>query len=311
MARLIFMGTPGFAVPILESLIQCHQVVALVTQPDQLGGRGRKQLLPPPTKEVALARGIPVLQPPRLNRPLVVAALKELRPGAIIVAAFGQILRRSVLELAPRGCINVHASLLPRYRGAAPIAAAILAGEAETGVTIMRMDEGIDTGDILALRALPIAPADTTATLTVRLARLGAELLIETLPGWLRGEIAPQPQDEALASYAPQIDKEDGRINWDRPAAQIVRLIRAYDPWPGAYTIYNGALLKILRARALPDWRGSSPPGQVVRLRESVAVATGQGILLLDEIQPAGKRAMTAQAYVSGQREFVGATLGE
>lgn len=308
MARLVFMGTSAFAATILEALIPQHEVVALVTQPDQFGGRGRKQLLPPPTKELALAHGIAVLQPPRLRRPEAIAALRDLSPELIVVAAFGQILRRGVLELAPHGCINVHASLLPCYRGAAPIAAAILAGEAESGVTIMRMDEGIDTGDILSQRALPIAPDDTTAALTAKLARLGAELLIETLPRWLHGEITPQPQDEALASYAPQINKEDGRVNWAAPAAQIARMIRAYDPWPGAFTLYNGAPLKILRARALPG--EGAAPGRVLRLREGIAVSTGQGALLLEEIQPAGKRAMTAQAFLSGQREFLGATLG-
>ncbi len=309
MARIIFMGTPEFAATILEGLVVHHEVLAAVTQPDQRGGRGRKALLPPPVKVAAMAHGVPVMQPKSLRRESAIAALRELRPDVIVVAAFGQILRPAVLALPPHGCLNVHASLLPRHRGAAPVAAAILAGDAETGVTIMLMDEGVDTGAILAQRAVSIAPTDTTGTLTARLAATGRDLLLETLPRWLVGEVAPQPQDEARATYAPPLTREDGRIDWTRPAVEIARMVRAFDPWPGAHTTVSGNILKIIQARALPDWRGDATPGTVVRAPEGLAVATGEGALLLEIVQPAGKRPMTCQAYACGQRDLVGTVL--
>lgn len=309
MARIVFMGTPEFAATILEGLVAHHHVVAAVTQPDQRGGRGRKALLPPPVKVTAMAHGVPVMQPRSLRRESAVAVLRELRPDVIVVAAFGQILRPAVLALPPHGCLNVHASLLPRHRGAAPVAAAILVGDAETGVTIMLMDEGVDTGAILAQRAVRIAPTDTTGTLTARLAVMGRDLLLETLPRWLAGEIAPQPQDEARATYAPPLAREDGCIDWRRPAVEIARMVRAFDPWPGAYTMMGGNVLKIIQARSLPGWRGEAVPGTVVRVPEGLAVATGEGALLLESVQPAGKRPMTCRAYACGQRNLVGTVL--
>jgi len=309
MARIVFMGTPEFAVPTLEALIARHDVVAVVTQPDRRGGRGRRRLVAPPVKEAALAAGLTVLQPPTLRDAAAVERLRQLAPEVVVVAAFGQILRSNVLAIPPRGSLNVHASLLPKYRGASPIAAAILEGEAETGVTIMLMDKGMDTGPILAQARAPITEEDTTGSLTAKLAALGAELLLETLPRWLEGEIEPQPQEEAGATYCRPVDKSDGCIAWDLPAIQIARMVRAYDPWPGTYTGCGGRMLKIVRARALPGWRDQAEPGTVVEVPEGIAVATGEGALLIEELQPAGKRAMACEAYVCGQRDFVGSRL--
>ncbi len=309
MARIVFMGTPEFAVPTLEALIAHHEVVAVVTQPDRRGGRGRRQLAAPPVKEAALAAGLTVLQPPTLRNAAVVDQLRQLAPEVVVVAAFGQILRSNVLAIPARGCLNVHASLLPRYRGASPITAAILAGESETGVTIMLMDRGMDTGPVLAQARAPITDQDTTGSLTGKLAALGAELLVETLPRWLGGEIEPQPQDEALATYCRPVDKSEGCIAWGLPAVQIARMVRAYDPWPGTFTGCGGRMLKIVRARALPGWRGDAEPGTVVEVSEGIAVATGEGALLIEELQPAGKRAMACEAYICGQRDFVGSRL--
>ncbi len=306
MAKIIFMGTPEFAVPALTALIKHHTVVAVVTQPDRPKGRGRK-LMPSPVKETALAAGVPVLQPRTLKDPAAVAELAALQPDVIVVAAFGQILRPNVLNLPPRGCINVHASLLPRWRGAAPVAAAIRAGDTETGVTLMKMDEGLDTGDIIRARAIPIRADHTRATLTAELAELGATLLIETLPDWLAGNITPQPQDDALATFAPRIKKEAGRINWQQSAAEIERLTRAFNPWPGAFTLWNDIRIKILSAAVTEN----SPvePGVVFKLNDRIAVGTGAGALVLDKIQPAGKRAMLATAFANGFPEFIGAAL--
>ena len=310
MTRLVFMGTPSFAVPALEGLIDSYEVVGVVTQPDKRTGRGRK-VVAPPVKQAAMARGLPVLQPKTLRQPEVIEELKALAPTVIVVAAYGQILPSEVLAIPPRGCLNVHPSLLPKYRGAAPIAGAILAGEEETGVTIMLMDEGMDTGPILAQRRLMIEPEDTTESLSRKLARLGADLLIETLPRWLRGEIAPQPQDDSRATYTKPIAKEDGLIDWSLPAVEIWRRCRAYYPWPSAYTYWQGRLFKVLRAKPIPQWKGAEKPGRVMRLRQGLAVATGEGALLLEEVQLAGKRAIGAEDFLRGQRQFLGSVLGE
>ena len=311
MARVVFMGTPDFAVPALQALAAQHHVAAVVTQPDRRGGRGRRQLIPPPVKVAAQEAGLSVIQTNTLRTPEMVQRLADLSPEVIVVAAFGQILRPNVLQIPPHGCLNVHASLLPKYRGASPVAAAILEGEEETGVTIMLMDEGMDTGPILAQRAIPIAPQDTTETLTERLAHLGADLLMETLPRWLQGGITPQPQDEGAARYCRPVDKNDGCIDWSQPAERIARMVRAFDPWPGAYTFCQGRRLKVLGARALPSWSGEARPGQVIELPQGPAVATGQGALLLEDVQPAGKRAMTCEAFLCGQQDVVGVCLGE
>ncbi|MFQ6016516.1 MAG: methionyl-tRNA formyltransferase [Anaerolineae bacterium] len=309
MERILFMGTPGFAVPSLEALIERYQVVGVVTQPDRRVGRGRK-LLPSPVKKVALGHGLDVLQPKTLRRPEVVENLRSLEPEAIVVVAYGQILRPEVLSIPPRGCLNVHASLLPKYRGASPIVAALLAGENETGITIMLMDEGMDSGPILAQRSLAVLPDDTAQSLVEKLARLGADLLVETLPAWLRGEIEPQVQDDSRATYTRLVKKEDGLVDWSLSAAEIALRSRAYYPWPSAYTYWQGKLLKLLRTEPLSRWSGSEKPGEVLGLPEGVAVATGQGALLLKEVQLAGRRSMEAEEFVRGQRGFVGAQLG-
>lgn len=303
------MGTPEFAVPTLRALDGHHQVVGVVTRPDSRAGRGRKAVVSP-VKQMALERGLALFQPETLRGAEVVARLAEWRPELIVVAAFGQILPGPVLDLPPYGCLNVHASLLPRYRGAAPIAAAILNGDAATGVTIMRMDEGLDTGPNLAQAACPIAPDDTTGSLTGKLAELGAQLLIETLDGWLGGAIQAHPQDDAQATYCRPLDKEDGLLDWSRAAMHLDRQVRACDPWPGAYTTWQGQRLKVLRARPLPGWRGEGPPGQVQEVGERIVVVSGQGALELQEVQLAGKKPMPAGQFARGQRDLVGGLLG-
>ena len=309
MGRLVFMGTPEFAVPVLEALIGRYEIVAVVTQPDRRARRGRK-LEASSVKVVALAHDLSVLQPPSLRQPDAVAELRALAPDVIVVAAYGQILPAEVLAIPPRSCLNVHASLLPRYRGAAPVAAAILAGEEETGVTIMLMDEGMDTGAILSQATCSISPQDTRESLSARLAQLGTDLLVDTLPRWLAGGIEPQPQDHSQATYCRIIAKDDGLIDWSQSAVEIWLRSRAYYPWPGTYTHWRGKLLKVLRAEVLPQWSGEGEPGQVMALDEGLAVATGEGALLLGEVQLAGKRALSAKDFARGQRDFVGSVLG-
>ena len=309
MARVIFMGTPQFAVPALRALDEHHQVVGVVTQPDRRAGRGRKVVVSP-VKQVALDRELPLFQPKTLGGPDVLARLAGWHPELIVVAAFGQLLPGPVLDLPSYGSINVHASLLPRYRGAAPISAAILDGEPVTGITIMRMDEGLDTGPILDQVECPIAPDDTTASLTAKLAELGAQLLVETLDGWLEGAIEARPQDDDAATYCDQLEKKDGLLDWSQPAAYLDRQVRACDPWPGAYTTWQGRRLKVLRARPHPGWKGEGRPGQVLVMGEDVGVGTGQGALELVEVQLAGKNPMPAGLFARGQRDLVGGFLG-
>jgi methionyl-tRNA formyltransferase len=311
MTKIVFMGTPEFAMPTLEALAAAdfYQIVGVVTQPDRRAGRGRREVFSP-VKQVALERGMELFQPESLRAPEAVARLAAWEPDVIVVAAFGQILRQDVLDLPPHGCLNVHASLLPRWRGN-PIAAAIMAGDAETGVTIMKMDAGLDTGPILAQRQEPIRSDDTQATLEKRLAQLGAELLIETLPPYLAGDIQPQPQPEEGVTFAPQLRKEDGLIDWSRPAVELDRQVRAVIPWPGASTTLRGQRLKILQATPLPNWQGDGPPGTIVALDDGCAVITGEGALRLLEVQLAGKRPMDISAFLCGQRDCVGICLGQ
>jgi methionyl-tRNA formyltransferase len=309
MSRIVFMGTSEFAVPILDALTRTsHNIVGIYTRADQPAGRG-KQLQPSPIKQLAAVRGLPIFQPPTLRQPDYIAQLRELTPDVIIVAAYGLLLPRDVLTIPPRGCINTHASLLPRHRGAAPIIAAILAGDAETGITLMQMDEGLDTGPMLAQRAIPIGDDDTTGTLTPKLANLAAELLSETLPRILAGEIVPQPQDHVRATMFKQIKKEDGVIDWTRPATEMARRVRAFNPWPSAFTFWNGVQLKILRAEA-GNGRIHVDPGWVFKMEGNIWVGAGKGALILREVQLAGKRAMNIEEFVRGQREFVGSSLG-
>lgn len=311
MARVIFMGTPDFAVPSLAALIEGgYDVAAVVTQPDRPSGRGRK-LLASPVKQFAEAHGLLVLQPETLRSAEAVAQLTELRPDLIVVAAFGQILRSAVLDLPRKGCINVHASLLPRWRGAAPVQAAILAGDQVTGSTIMRMDQGMDTGPILAQAALLIEPHETGGELTRRLAQQGAGLLLATLPAWLAGQIVPRPQDESLATVCRPVRKEQGRIDWSRPADEISRMVRAYHPWPTATTTWNAVPLKVLAAvPAQVAQPATAGPGTVLEHQGQVLVATGGGLLQLLEVQLAGRAAMPAADFARGQRGFVGSVLG-
>ncbi|MEA3341846.1 MAG: methionyl-tRNA formyltransferase [Chloroflexota bacterium] len=311
MPRIVFMGTPDFAVPTLAALADARDVnvVGVVTQPDRARGRGRRVEFSP-IKRAALERDLPLSQPESLRQPAAVAQLAAWAPDVIIVAAFGQILTPDVLDMPPHGCVNVHASLLPRWRGAAPVPAAILAGDAVTGVTIMRMDAGLDTGPVLVRREKPILPDDTWGTLEERLARLGAGMLVEMLPAYLAGKLAPRPQPEEGVTYAKRIQKQDGLLDWSLPAVELDRRVRAFTPWPSTFTTWRGKRLKILRATPLPDWRGERPPGVVVALGEGAAVATGEGALCLEEVQLAGKRSMDIAAFLCGQRDCVGSRLG-
>ena len=312
MARIVFMGTPDFALPTLMALADAHfDLVGVVTQPDRPTGRGRR-LAAPPVKQVSLEHDLPLFQPRSLRTPESVAQLAAWEPDAIVVAAFGQILSQQVLDLPSHGCLNVHASLLPRWRGAAPVPAAILTGDEVTGVTIMLMDAGLDTGPILAQREEPIQPDDTQAKLEGRLARLGAELLVETLPPYLAGDMLPRPQPEEGVTYARQLRKQDGQLDWSRPAIELERRVRAFNPWPGAFTTWRGQRLKVLQAIPLPGWRGDAPPGTFIALDDdgTIAVATGEGALHLQEVQLAGKQVMDIAAFLCGQRDCVGSCLG-
>lgn len=305
MLRIVFMGTPDFAVPTLRRLIETHHVIGVVTQPDRPAGRGSKIQMSP-VKLTALDAGIPVFQPEKLRRVEAIDELRQWQAELYVVAAFGQILPQAVLDLPRYGSINVHASLLPRWRGAAPIQAAIRAGDPETGITIMKMDAGLDTGPILSQRAIPIAPDETGQSLHDKLAQLGGDLLIETLPGYVNGTIQPIPQDETLATFAPRIDKDDGRIDWTQSAAQIERTVRAFTPWPGTFTHWDGQLLKILAGR---DIEGSAPVGAVIAQNGMIAVGTGDGLFRLERVQLEGRKPTDVDDFVRGYPDFVGSQL--
>lgn len=296
------MGSPEFALPILQSLADHFHVVGVVTQPDRPAGRG-KVLTPPPVKKLALELNIPFIQPQRLKDPEAMQKLQEWKPDVIVVAAFGQILRPAVLSLPPFGCINVHASLLPRWRGASPIQSAILHGDRETGITIMLMDAGVDTGPILSQRPIPILPEDTGGSLSQRLAILGADLLLETLPKYLQGAINPQPQDETGATYAPMLNKADGLLDFNQPAELLARKVRAYNPSPGTYMLWNDQILKVHMAHHADGH--SSPSGKRLIHNGSPAITCAEGLLVLDEVQPAGKRAMPGDVFLRGVRFWV------
>jgi methionyl-tRNA formyltransferase len=303
------MGTASFAVPALERLVAAqHAVVAAVTQPDRPRGRGL-QVMPSPLKQAALAYGLPVLQPQRAGDPAFVAQVRALAPEVIVVAAYGQLLPPPLLAIPPLGCVNVHASLLPKYRGAAPINWALIHGERVTGVTIMLMEAELDAGPILLQATLPIEPNDDAGTLHDRLAQLGADALIEALAGLAAGSLKPVPQDPAAATYARKLRKEDGVIRWEQSARQLANLIRGVTPWPGAFTRHAGRTLRIWRATAEAD--GAAPPGTVVKVDVAGAwVATGDGALLLREVQPAGGKRMAAAAYARGHALRPGDVLG-
>jgi methionyl-tRNA formyltransferase len=310
MTRVVFMGTPEFAVPSLAALLAAeYELAGVLTRADQPAGRGQQVELSP-VKRLALQHGLTIQQPPTLRSAEAQAELAALAPDVIVVAAYGLILPQAVLDLPRWGCVNVHGSLLPRHRGAAPIAAAILAGDTEAGISIMLMDAGVDTGPVLSTAALAIAADDTTGTLTSRLATLGAGQLIETLPAYLRGDVQPRPQPESGATYAPRINKDDGQIDWTEPADLIARRVRAYQPWPSAYTTWNGQMLKVLRSRAAGAGAPGAVPGTVIAgPRGAAGVVTGQGVLWLEEVQLAGKRALPVHAFAAGARGFIGSRL--
>jgi methionyl-tRNA formyltransferase len=301
MPRTVFMGSPDFALPVLRSLAANYPVVGVVTQPDRPAGRGRI-LTPPPVKLLASELGIPVIQPMRLSEPAAFEQLHLWAPELIVVAAFGQILRPVVLDLPKFGCLNVHGSLLPRWRGAAPIQAAILNGDEETGITIMCMDPGIDTGPILSQRSLSITHDDNAYSLAMKLAQLGAELLIDTSPGYLSGELLPAEQDDTKATYAPMIKKEDGQLEFSSTAMELDRKIRAFYPWPGAFTLFNGQMLKIHRAHPMDGISGEA--GKRVIYQNMPAIYTGKGLLVLDELQLAGKTNQTGKTFLQGVRNW-------
>ena len=303
--KLIFAGTPEFAAVSLDALLVArHEVTLVLTQPDRPAGRGLKPQ-PSAVKQLALQRGLPVFQPASLKDPQTQAAIAAERPEAMVVAAYGLLLPPAVLDLPPRGCVNVHASLLPRWRGAAPIQRALLAGDAQTGVTIMQMDPGLDTGAILSREPLVIAPDDTTGTLHDRLAALGARLLVKTL----EANPTPQPQDAAAATYAARINKQEAEIDWRRPAAEIERQVRAFNPAPGASTRLDGAVLKIWRAH---EESGNAGAAGVVSVAEpdGIVVGCGAGSLRITELQRAGGKRMPVQAFLAGFRLARGACLG-
>ncbi len=304
--RVVFLGSPQFAVPSLRALLRAYPVVGVVTQPDRPAGRGLA-LRPPAVKQVAQEVGLPVIQPRRLDEAEAMQTLREWAPDLIVVAAFGQILRPEVLTLPAHGCLNVHASLLPRWRGAAPVQAAILHGDAETGVTLMKMDAGLDTGPILAQRSLPIREDDTGGSLAERLSHAGAELLLETLPDYLAGRLQPRPQDNSQATYAPRLHKADGALDFSQAATRLERQVRAYDPWPGCYFLWQDRRVNVLKARAESD--PAPDPGKVVERGGEPAIATSDGFLVLITVQPAGRGPMSGSEFARGARGFVGARL--
>lgn len=330
--KILFMGTPEFGATILRALANApeFEVVGVVTQPDRPVGR-KNVLTPPAVKVTAQELGLPVMQVEKLRDPAVLEQLREFSRGAdiFVIAAFGMILPGAVLEMPRLQCINVHGSLLPEYRGASPVAQAILDGKTETGVTIMLMEKGLDTGPMLSKAVVPIAPAETQPTLMAKVAEAGAKLLLETLPRWAAGELIPEKQDDSKATFTGIIKKEFGLIDWQQSAAYIERMTRAYDPWPGVFTIWQGQTLKILKAKALINERvqgigpredsesdsqamaGTALLGQVIGEKgDTLVIATGQGWLAPLELQLPGKKLVSVEDFLRGQRAIIRARLG-
>jgi methionyl-tRNA formyltransferase len=305
------MGSPGFAVPSLERLISAgYDVVAVYTQPDRPAGRGRA-VVPPPVKKTALEHGLSVVQPENLKSGEPISRLAGYNPDIIVVCAFGQILTQAVLDVPPYQCLNVHFSLLPRHRGASPVAAAILAGDEFTGVSIQLVRVKLDTGPVLASSAVSVSPVDNTGTLTDKLSIVGAHLLDEALLGWLRHEREPRPQDDTKATYFSRMKHDAGEIDWHLPSLEIWRRIRAFNPWPGSYTLWQGKQLKIIEAAPVSQ-DIAAKPGEVIKLvgREAVlGVGTGEGVLGILKVQLEGGKAMSAADFLRGHREFTGASL--
>ncbi len=309
--RLIFMGTPDFAVPSLQALIASrHQVTAVVTQPDKKKGRGKK-IAPPPVKTAALEAGIDVLQPTAVKTGEFADTLASCRPDIIVVAAYGRILPASILDLPPLGCINVHGSLLPRHRGAAPIQWSVIKGDRRTGVTIMQMDEGMDTGDILLSAAIDMEEGDTAGSLFTKLSHLGAAALMEALEKLEKNQLAPTPQDHRQATKAPPLDKEMGRIDWNQPAENIHCLIRGLDPWPSAYSFLGGKRVKLFSPQVLGK-ASDTAPGTVIRAdQQGIVVSCGSAALCILELQPEGKKRMSAEAFLCGHPLAVGSLFAD
>jgi methionyl-tRNA formyltransferase len=304
--RVAFMGSPEFSVPSLLILAQHYELVGVVTQPDRRSGRGRR-LAASPVKETSSGLNIPLFQPTRIKEPSVSGQLRDLSPDVIVVVAYGQILPAEILELPPNGCINVHASLLPRWRGAAPIPAAILHGDKASGVTIMKMDVGLDTGPVISQRPVELAPDETSATLSDRLALVGSELLHQTLLPYCAGRLVPQPQDDSLATYAPILKKSDGLLDWRKGATDLERQVRAFNPWPGSYFEWNSRRLIVLRAHA--QLNQSCEPGEITMVDELPAVGTSHGVFVLETLQPAGSKPMQSDVFLRGARGFLGTKL--
>lgn len=315
--KVVFMGSPDFAVPALQALIDHHEVALVVTQPDKRAGRG-KRMAAPPVKEVAVAAGIPVVQPKNARKPEFAAMLRETGAEIGVVVAYGKILRQRVLDAFPRGCVNIHGSLLPRYRGAAPIQWAVIRGERETGVTIMRLDRGMDTGPMLLTRTMTIEPDDTAGSLFQRLAPIGAEALLDALDGLAAGTLSAVAQDHDAATHAPMLKKSDGLVDWTKPARDVANLIRGVDPWPGAETRLGDQRLKLYGARvaelgdvAGPGASAEAPkPGQVLSVdRSGMLVACGSGACLINALQAPGRRRLLARAFISGRPIPAGTVL--
>ena len=294
------MGSPDFALPTLKALVDHYDVVGVVTQPDRASGRGRERKAPP-VKTLALELEIPVMQPEKLRLPEAMEQLRLWAPDLIVVAAFGQILKKDVLELPRFGCINVHASLLPRWRGAAPINAAILHGDEETGVTIMQMDVGLDTGPMLSQRSIRLTRDDTAGSVFEKLSTLGAGLLIETLPDYLSGKLKPTPQPDEGVTYAPMLKKEEGQLDFTQDVNELERRVRAFNPWPGAFLDFDGASLKVHRARAEA---GDASAGRRLVVQNQPAVGARGGVLILEVVQPPGKKPMSGKSFLAGARNW-------
>ena len=307
--RIVFAGTPDFSVPPLRALLSsAHDLVGVYTQPDRPAGRGRK-LSPSPVKEVALDAGLAVYQPPNFRDPEAVRVLQALRADLMVVVAYGLLLPKAVLEAPRLGCVNIHASVLPRWRGAAPIQRAVLAGDPTSGVSIMRMEEGLDTGPVYRIDEIALNDQETGGSLHDRLSKLGAESLIKALPGILDGSLRPQPQDDAQSCYAKKIDKAEAWIDWSRPAVDIERQVRAFNPWPVAQTRYEDANLRIWRAHVIAGV-GAAPGTVMTASRDGIAVATGEGLLCVTELQLPGRRPMGAQDFINAN-PIQGTVLGD
>jgi len=308
--RVLFLGTPAFATLPLRALVAAGQdVVGVVTQPDRPAGRSRTPQAPP-VKQAALELGLPMLQPATLRDEAVVEQLRQLRPDVGVVAAYGEILRRNVLEIPPLGYLNVHPSLLPLYRGPTPVAAAILAGDDVTGVSIIKLVRAMDAGPIVAQATVPLPRDARAGPLTDELFQIGSQVLVNVLPLYADGTLQGQAQDDGQATYCKLLTKDDGRVDWTQPALVLERVVRAYDPWPGAWTTWQGQQLKIGAARIDADWHGDAEPGTVLE-GAALRVATGSGALEIVELQPAGKRMMSARDWLRGQRTLVGQRLQE